>query len=105
MIFQSGPTTVWFDPLVPPRLRYTAEDLPIAFADEHPFGSFVVGEYGPQCEQLTVSNLPRPDAVFVSHPDIDHFDLGVLMCLPEDVPIVVPPTRPDSPWDVSTSGM
>jgi hypothetical protein len=43
------------------------------------------------------------DAVFVTHQDIDHCNLGALMMLPEDVPIIVPECDPAHPWEVDLS--
>src|SRR5216117_3336856 len=36
---------------------------------------------------------------------MDHCNLGVLMMLPEDVPIVVPAYHPDRAWEVNLSGL
>src|SRR5207249_11281131 len=56
--------------------------------------------YGPQLTQLSPAQLPPLDAVFVIHQDIDHCNLGVLMMLPEHIPIVVPDCHPDDMWEV-----
>jgi len=56
--------------------------------------------YGSQLTQLSPAELPPLDAVLITHQDIDHCNLGVLMTLPEDTPIVVPDCQADHPWEV-----
>ncbi len=97
-MFQSGPTTLWIDPHLPPVLRWQPGEaervLSPAFAD-----AALMEDYGDAAEQLSVLELPVPDAVLITHPDVDHCDLGVLMTLPETTAIVVPRSR-GAPWEV-----
>jgi len=97
IVMQSGATTIWCDPLVLPRLRYQADELATAFAAQD--AMFIPPPYGPDCEQLTVMDLPVPDAIVLSHEDVDVCDLALLMCVPESTPIVIPHAR-DKPWQV-----
>src|SRR5207249_6243137 len=55
--------------------------------------------------QLSPAQLPPLDAVFATHQDIDHCNLGVLMMLPEDLPIVVPDFHRDHMWEVDLSAL
>lgn len=98
LLFQSRSSSVWVDPLLLPRVAYRADDLSTLFSPDYA-ESRLFAPYGPDAKQLTVHDLPRPDAVCITHQDIDHFDLGVLMMLPDDVPLIVPRTS-GSPWDV-----
>ena len=100
VVFQSGPTSVWFDPLLPPRIRFRPEEVARAFSPDLANAVFTPPPYGPDCEQLTVGDLPVPDAIVISRDDVVVFDLGLLMCVPDTVPIVVPASRPDRPWSV-----
>jgi len=97
-IFQSGPTTLWIDPHLSPVIRWqpgeTRRVLSPAFAD-----AILIDGYGDSVEQLSVFDLPTPDAVLITHPDVDHCDLGVLMTLPETTTIVVPRSG-GAPWEV-----
>jgi L-ascorbate metabolism protein UlaG (beta-lactamase superfamily) len=44
---------------------------------------------------LRASELPRPDAILLSHAHMDHTDLGTLRFLPREVPVVVQPGNAD----------
>jgi len=79
-------------------------DVKSFFSDT--FGDrFFFDPYGPQLAQLSPAQLPPLDAVFVTHQDIDHCNLGVLMMLPEDIPIIVPDCHPDHMWEVDLSAL
>lgn len=105
LVFQSGSSTVWFDPLVPARIRYRADEVAGAFSDQLAAAVFMPPPYDPSCDQLTLGDLPPPDAVVVSREDVVVFDLGLLMCLPATTPIVVPAMRPDRPWQVDIAAV
>lgn len=99
VLFQTLRSSVCVDPFLRPHIKWTDMDLASSFSDT--FGDrFFFEPYGPQLAQLSPAQLPPLDAVFVTHQDIDHCNLGVLMMLPEDVPIVVPDCHPDHGWEV-----
>ncbi len=100
VLFQTSSTSICVDPFLRPHIRWTDRDLQSSFSDS--FADRLFFEpYGPQVPQLSPPQLPRLDAVFVTHQDIDHFNLGVLMMLPEDVPIIVPGHRGNRMWEVN----
>jgi len=104
VLFQTARSSVCVDPFLRPNIRWTEKDLESSFSDT--FGDRVFFEpYGPELTQLSPAQLPPLDAVFVTHQDIDHCNLGVLMMLPEDVPIVVPDHHPDHVWEVDLSAV
>jgi L-ascorbate metabolism protein UlaG (beta-lactamase superfamily) len=104
MLFQTSRSSVCVDPFLRPHIKWTENDLKSSFSDS--FGDRLFFEpYGPQLTQLTPAQLPPLDAVFVTHQDIDHCNLGVLMMLPEALPIVVPDYRPDHKWEVDLSAL
>src|SRR5438094_4459514 len=99
ILFQTARASVCVDPFLRPHIKWTEKDLKSSFSDT--FGDrFFFEPYGPQLTQLSPAQLPPLDAVFVTHQDIDHCNLGVLMMLPEDIPIIVPDCHPDHPWEV-----
>ena len=99
ILFQTSRSSVCVDPFLRPHIKWTERDLQSSFSDT--FGDrFFFEPYGPQLTQLSPAQLPPLDAVFVTHQDIDHCNLGVLMMLPEDIPIIVPDRHPDHPWEV-----
>src|SRR2546422_601318 len=99
MLFQTSRSSVCVDPFLRPHIKWTEKDLKSSFSDT--FGDrFFFEPYGPQLTQLSPAQLPPLDAVFVTHQDIDHCNLGVLMMLPEHIPIVVPDCHPDHMWEV-----
>ena len=100
MLFQSGPTTVWLDPLVPPRIRYREDEVAAAFSERLASALYMPPPYGPSGAQAAVGDLPPPDAIVLSREDVIAFDLGLLMCLPPETPIVVPAAQPGRPWQV-----
>ncbi len=87
MIFQSGRTTVWFDPLVLPRLRYAPGELDAVYPITE---ARFLSHDDPGIAQPTLLDLPLPDAVVLSHEDADVCDLGLLACPPNTTPIIVP---------------
>jgi len=102
VLLQTASSSVCVDPFLRPHIRWTDADVESCFSDA--FGDRLLFDpYGPQASQLSPTQLPRLDAVFVTHQDIDHCNLGVLMTLPEEVPIVVPHRRADRPWEVDLS--
>jgi len=99
VLFQTSRSSVCVDPFLRPHIKWTTEDLTSSFSES--FGDrFFFEPYGPELTQLSPAQLPPLDAVFVTHQDIDHCSLGVLMMLPEDTPIVVPDCHPDHKWEV-----
>ena len=104
VLFQTSRSSVCVDPFLRPHIKWTERDLTSSFSDS--FGDrFFFDPYGPQVAQLSPAQLPPLDAVFVTHQDIDHCNLGVLMMLPEDTPIVVPDCHPDHMWEVDLSAL
>jgi L-ascorbate metabolism protein UlaG (beta-lactamase superfamily) len=102
VLFQTSRSSVCVDPFLRPNIRWTEKDLESCFSDTFGDG-FFFEPYGPELTQLSPAQLPPLDAVFVTHQDIDHCNLGVLMMLPEDVPIVVPDRHRDHMWEVDLS--
>ena len=100
VLFQTSSTSICVDPFLRPHIRWTERDLQSSFSDSYADRLFFE-PYGPQVPQLSPAELPHLDAVFVTHQDIDHFNLGVLMMLPEDVPIIVPGYRGHHMWEVN----
>jgi L-ascorbate metabolism protein UlaG (beta-lactamase superfamily) len=98
VMLQSGGGTVWVDPFLAPRVAFRPDEVPLAFAPEHA-ESRLFKRYDPEHAQLSIHELPTPDAVLITHQDNDHFDPGVLMTVPRNVPIVVPEWS-GNPWDV-----
>jgi len=104
ILFQTSRASVCVDPFLRPHIKWTDEEVQSCFSDA--FGDRHFFEpYGPRLTQLSPAQLPPLDAVFVTHQDIDHCNLGVLMMLPEDLPIVVPDYHPDRAWEVDLSGL
>ena len=99
ILLQTGRASVCVDPFLRPHIRWTEQEMHSCFSDS--FGERLLFEpYGPQLPQLSPAQLPRLDAVFITHQDTDHCHLGVLMMLPEDLPIVVPDFQPEHRWEV-----
>jgi L-ascorbate metabolism protein UlaG (beta-lactamase superfamily) len=104
LLFQTSRSSVCVDPFLRPHIKWTEKDLTSSFSDS--FGDrFFFEPYGPQLTQLSPAQLPPLDAVFVTHQDIDHCSLGVLMMLPEDIPIVVPECQRAHPWEVDLAAL
>jgi L-ascorbate metabolism protein UlaG (beta-lactamase superfamily) len=102
ILFQTSRSSICVDPLLRPHIKWTDNERASLFSDS--FGErFFFEPYGPQLTQLSPAQLPPLDAVFVTHQDVDHCNLGVLMMLPEEVPIVVPECHPAHPWEVDLS--
>jgi len=102
LLFQTSRASVCVDPFLRPHVKWSEKDLKACFSDS--FGERLFFEpYGPHLTQLSPAQLPPLDAVFVTHQDIDHCNLGVLMMLPENLPIVVPDSHPDRAWEVDLS--
>jgi L-ascorbate metabolism protein UlaG (beta-lactamase superfamily) len=99
VLHHSGGRTIWIDPLLVPRMTWLPEEVGRVFRDEHA-ESLLFAPYSPEAANLGTLELPRPDLVLLTHQDIDHVDPGVLMMLPEEVPIVVPRADPRRPWEV-----
>jgi hypothetical protein len=91
--------TAWFDPFTAPRVLWTVEERTSVFAAAVP-DRFLLADYGPDAHQITQDELAIPDAIFITHQDTDHMDLGVLSLVPPNVPIHVPPADPAAPWQV-----
>jgi len=104
ILLQTARSSVCVDPFLRPHIKWTEQDLKSSFS--HSFGERLFFDpYGPQLTQLSPAQLPPLDAVFVTHQDIDHCNLGVLMMLPEDLPIVVPDFHRDHMWEVDLSAL
>jgi L-ascorbate metabolism protein UlaG (beta-lactamase superfamily) len=98
LLFQSKDATLWIDPHIRPRIRWREDEIHDVFSKDFS-ESRLFEPYGPEGLQVSVTELPTPDAVLITHQDVDHFCLGVLMSLPEDVTIIVP-EHSQAPWDV-----
>jgi L-ascorbate metabolism protein UlaG (beta-lactamase superfamily) len=98
-VFGCGSTSVWVDPLSMPRLAWRENEEAEVFSPTYP-DSELLDPYSPATQPVTVMDLPPPRAVFITHPDTDHFDLGTLMLLPEETLFVVPRVHPSSRFDV-----
>jgi L-ascorbate metabolism protein UlaG (beta-lactamase superfamily) len=104
VLFQASRASVCVDPYLRPHIKWTEEDLKLSFSNS--FGDrYFFEPYGPQLTQLSPAQLPPLDAVFITHQDVDHCNLGVLMMLPENVPIVVPDCQPNHMWEVDLSSL
>src|SRR5437867_5163369 len=102
VLFQTSRSSICVDPYLRPHIKWTEKELKSSFSNS--FGDRLFFEpYGPHLTQLSPAQLPPLDAVFVTHQDIDHCNLGGLMMLPEDLPIVVPDSHPDHMWEVNLS--
>jgi L-ascorbate metabolism protein UlaG (beta-lactamase superfamily) len=91
--------TAWFDPFTSPRQAWAADEREAIFATDVP-DQFLLDNYGPDAHQITQDELAIPDAIFITHQDTDHMDLGVLSLVPPTVPIYVPASDPRIPWQV-----
>ncbi len=69
-----GKTSILFDPFLLPK------------SDAYP----------PDYQPLSLQEIGRPDAVFITHSHPDHFDLGTLLRLGADTPIFVPAVERES---------
>jgi L-ascorbate metabolism protein UlaG (beta-lactamase superfamily) len=96
---QSGQSTCWVDPWIPPCIEWTSAERTTLFSTRFA-ESQLFEAYGPGLKQICSYDLPAPDAVFITHQDRDHVDLGLLMTLPASAQIVVPESRPGRPWEV-----
>jgi L-ascorbate metabolism protein UlaG (beta-lactamase superfamily) len=96
---EGGGKSVWIDPFPLPRLRWTEAELGTLFDPTLP-DAHMLDDYGPGAHHVTQDELPLPDAIFITHPDTDHYDLGALGMLPAHIPIYVPRVQPNAPWDV-----
>ena len=97
-MIQAQGTVVWIDPHLPPVMDWRPDEVDTVFSSDYA-DSVLIRSYGPDAQQLGHVDLPRPDAVLITHQDVDHFDLGILMTIPRDTTVFVPDCRPD-PWDV-----
>ena len=95
--------TIWVDPWLPSVIDWQPSEVPgvfsAEFADQH-----LLHPYDSKHPAKTVQDLPTPSAVLITHPDIDHFDIGTLMMLPRDTAIVVPRPHP-GPFDVDLAAV
>jgi L-ascorbate metabolism protein UlaG (beta-lactamase superfamily) len=99
LLLQTPRASLCVDPFLRSHIKWTEEERRSAFSDA--FADRLFFEpYGPRVSQLSPAQLPPLNGVFVTHQDTDHCNLGVLMMLPEDVPIVVPDSQPEHPWEV-----
>lgn len=95
----SGGASIWFDPFPVPRLAWTDAERTSMFREDVP-DKFLLENYGPEARQVTQDELTIPDAIFVTHQDTDHVDLGAIALLPPTVPIYVPAADPRMPWQI-----
>src|ERR1051326_983492 len=104
ILFQSPHSTICVDPYLRPHIRWNDKDITTCFSQSYG-DHFFFDAYGPLVKQLSPAELPHLDAVFITHQDVDHCNLGVLMMLPEDVPIIVPEFDPNHLWEVDLSSI
>ena len=97
VMFRGGGKTIFVDPVLRPRVDFTGRSR--CFSEKHAEAR-LVQDYGPAAVQYTRANLPVPDAVFITHQDVDHFDLATLLALPPSTTIYVPDNDPSHPWEV-----
>jgi L-ascorbate metabolism protein UlaG (beta-lactamase superfamily) len=97
--FETSNTAVWVDPFFLPQIAWREDEVAAFFSPKFA-DSVLVQPYGPDTEPFTPRDLLAPQAVLITHPDTDHFDLGTLMTLPEKVEIIVPRAHPGSEFDV-----
>lgn len=99
VVAKAGGASIWVDPYPMPRLAWTDDERAALFVGNVP-DTFLLADYGPGARQVTQDELEVPAAVFITHQDTDHFDLGGLALLPPHVPIFVPRADPSRPWDI-----
>lgn len=95
--------SVWFDPFPMPRMRWTADEQRELFGEEFP-DHLLLADYGPHAHHVTQDEVAMPVAVFITHQDVDHFDLGALSLLAPEIPIYVPAYDRSKPWNVDLVG-
>lgn len=91
--------SIWVDPYPMPRMTWSDEEIEAMAAASVP-DTFLLRDYGPNAHHVTQDELPIPEAVFVTHQDSDHLDLGAVAMLPANVPIYVPYAEADKPWQI-----
>ena len=92
-----GGKNIWFDPYPCPRMTWSEKEKSSLFTSDFP-DSFLLENFGPEAHHVTQDELPMPDAVFITHQDVDHIDFGALALIPHSVPIYVPEVDPTMPW-------
>jgi L-ascorbate metabolism protein UlaG (beta-lactamase superfamily) len=102
VVLQCRDTTLWIDPYLFPVIRWQEEERAQNFA-AHFADSTLLSPYGPECAQLSAWELPKPDAILVTHQDVDHYVPGVLMGAPETTTVVVPKPVASEPVDIDLS--
>jgi L-ascorbate metabolism protein UlaG (beta-lactamase superfamily) len=95
--FRAEHRTVWVDPVFRPRIAWSSEDLTTLFSKSFVDQKFF-RHYDQGAQPIPIAEFPPPDAVCITHPDNDHFDPGALMCLPKNLPIIIP-EHSGNPWD------
>jgi L-ascorbate metabolism protein UlaG (beta-lactamase superfamily) len=98
-MLRAGETIIWVDPYLFPAVQWRPEELDthfsLQFAD-----SVLLDPYGPETAPISPWELPPPDAILITHQDIDHFAPGILMSAPESTQIIVPAAHPESGLDI-----
>jgi L-ascorbate metabolism protein UlaG (beta-lactamase superfamily) len=98
-MYQSGQASVALDLFMRPHIFWTEEEKTRLFSPD--FGeALLFDDYGPNLLQVSPVELPRLDAVLITHQDVDHFALSTLMLLPEETTLVVPKYKGLGPWEV-----
>jgi L-ascorbate metabolism protein UlaG (beta-lactamase superfamily) len=99
VVLECQGTTLWVDPYLFPVIRWREGELAKHFSPDFA-DSVLLSPYGPECAQLSAWELPKPDAILITHQDVDHFVPGVLMGAPETATLVVPKAVPGSKVDL-----
>lgn len=100
VLFQSDDGhRICVDPFLKQHISWLPSDYPNVFSDEYA-DSQLFSNYGPDVTQLSPGQLPKLDAVLVTHQDIDHFNLETLMAIPSHTPIIVPRHVKNAGWSV-----
>src|SRR5262249_9741457 len=99
VVLECQGTTLWVDPYFLPVVSWREEELASHFSADFA-DSVLLSPYGPQSPQLSAWELPKPDAVLITHQDMDHYAPGVLMGAPETATVVVPRALPGSQVDL-----
>jgi len=97
-IFSSPKSSVWVDPLLRPKIKWAGKEKKECFSNSFS-DSLLMDQYDSYPTPIPIHDLASPDAVCITHQDIDHFDLGTLMMLPNHTPIIIPEYT-GNPWDV-----
>ena len=98
VMFEGAGKTIFIDPLLRPKVGFHGDELATLFSP-----TFAEKRLAPNYVQQTRASLPVPDAVFITHQDVDHFDLATLLSFPSTTTIYVSANDPTRPWEPDLS--